>query len=264
MLKIKHSKTVDKKFHLALAMGFLFALPHIVVIAQETKINFVTEHLPPFQSMNGDHVSGYTTEIVKKLLSQTNIKATFKIYPWSRAFNLAKNKQDTCIYKIARTPARELLFQWVGVITTTNTHFIGLKENKYIKINSLEDAKEYQIAAIRDDFTHSFLLNAGFVEHKNLYVVNNTHTLLKLLIKNDFIDLVIADGETVEYRAKSIDIPQDKFKKYFQLNEKPLDFYLACSLKTDKKIIEQLSIALKTIKRNGEYNKIGSKAQYKD
>jgi len=254
MLKIKRSKTIDKNFHLALAIGLLLALPHIV-IAQETKINFVTEHLPPFQTMNGDHVSGYTTEIVKKLLSKTNIDATFKIYPWSRAFNLAKNKQDTCIYKIARTRARESLFHWVGVIATTNTHFIGLKENKHIKINSLEDAKEYQIAAIRDDFTHSFLLNAGFVEHKNLYVVNNTHTLLKLLIKNDFIDLVAADGETVEYRAKSIDISQEKFKKYFQLNKKPLDFYLACSLKTDKKIIEQLSLALNNIKKNGELYK---------
>ncbi len=261
MLKIKHSKTIDKKFHLVLAICYLLSFPHINVIAQETKITFLTEHLPPFQIKNGDQVKGYTTEIVKKLLSQTNIDATFKIYPWSRAFNLAKSEQDTCIYKIARTTARESLFHWVGVIKTTNTHFIGLNENSNIEIKSIEDAKKYQIAVIRDDFTHSFLIDAGFVEHQNLYVVNNTHSLLKLLIKNDFIDLVVADGETVKYRAKNIGISQEKFKKYYQLNGKPLDFYLACSLKTDIKIVEQLSLALKNIKKNGEFYKIDNIAQ---
>jgi len=258
MLKIKQLKTVDKKICHTLAIGFLFALVHIDAIAQKHKITFLTEHLPPFQIKKGDQVAGYTTEIVKKLLSHTDIEARFKIYPWSRAFNLAKSEQDTCIYKIARTTARESLFHWVGVIKTTNTHFIGLKENSNIEIKSIEDAKKYQIAAIRDDFTHNFLIDAGFVEHQNLYVVNNTHSLLKLLIKNDFIDLVAADGETVKYRAKSIGIPQEKFKKYYQLNGKPLDFYLACSLKTDIKVIEQLSLALENIKENGQFYKINN------
>ncbi len=157
---------------------------------------------------------------------------------------------------MARTVSREKVFQWIDIVASTDSHLIGLKSNKDINIESIEDAKKYQVAVLRDDVTHELLLSHGFIENKNLYIVNNTHSLLKLLSTRNSIDLILADSLTVKYRAIYNDIEPSLFKTFFQINKSPLDFYFACNLNTDREIIDFLRQAMTKIKQNGEHQAI--------
>ena len=220
-------------------------------------LQFVTEHLPPFQIIGEYKVEGFVTEIVESALSHINRKADIRIYSWTRSYNLAIQRPNTCIYSIARTKEREDKFIWTEIVATTDSHFITVKDNlPKVKVNSMADALQYRVAVLRDDFTHQFLLNAGFIENKNLYVVNNTKSLLQLLKTKKYIDLILADPLTVQYRAIYNDMDPDQFVAIHKLNSAPIHFYVACSLSTEKSIIEDLINGLEWVKESGEYQKI--------
>jgi len=235
-------------------LSFLLITHHLV--ASPTTLTIVTEQLPPFQMQSTDGVAGYATEIIEATLQEANIDYHITIYPWTRAYNLALKKENTCIYSIARTPEREPLFQWTKPIASTNSSFIGLVSNKKIKMTKLEDAKKYITAVIKDDITHQLLLKNGFIEEEHFYVVNNPSSLLKLLTTRKKIDLILVDYLTIKYRAQYDQIDPKTFTPYLHLNKKPLNFYLACSKKTDPMIITHISESLDKIKEKGIYKNI--------
>lgn len=222
-------------------------------------LSLVTEHLPPFQVKTIDGVSGYVTEIVETLLNEANFSYEISIYPWARALNLVKHKENTCIYSIARTPERETMFQWTKAIATTNSSFIGLKSNKNIHINTIDDVKNYFTAVIRDDITHQLLLENGFIEGEHFFLVNNPDSLLKLLVTRKNIDLILVDYLTIKYRSEYSKLDPELFTSFLYLNKKPLNFYLACSINTPKQVVKKLSQGIDTIKENGTYQKIINK-----
>lgn len=220
----------------------------------------VTEHSPPYQYLNkSGQIDGLTTEIVHATLAQTAIPYKLKLYPWSRAFLMAKETKNTCIFLMSRDEPREMNFKWVAPLVTTHDYFIGLSARTDININNIEDVKKYKVAVIKDDRAHHELLKLGFVENKNLYIINNSSAMLKLLASIRNIDLILADMVNVNYRAKLHNLNPDTFKSYMKWNSTPVDLYLACNLKTSEAIVNQLKNAIKTIKENGTYDKILTK-----
>ena len=169
---------------------------------------------------------------------------------------MAKKDKNTCLYLIGRNKERETFFKWLQPIVSTSDYFIGLKSNLTIVINNIEDAKKYKVAVLKGDRTHTLLLNEGFIENENLYIVNNTYSLLKLLILRPEIDLILADTINVKYRAKFSNIDPKLFHTFFKLEKPAVDLYFACSLKTDNHIISTINQSISTIKVNGEYREI--------
>lgn len=150
----------------------------------------------------------------------------------------------------------EPYFQWIGSISYSLTSIYSLKKRDDIHLNTLNDAKKYTIAVTRDDITHHFLLKNGFVEGEQLYVIENVYSMLNILKGRKNIDLIIVNDTILKYRAIEAGIPLAELKKHLDLPELPLDFYLACSNKTDKSVIKQLSNSLQNLKDTGEFQQI--------
>lgn len=247
-----------------LLLILLLQTPCYLYAVQESKpvhINIVTEHLPPFQISSPDAVLGFATEVVVAALAKTPYTFDINIYPWSRSYNMTLKKPNTCIYSIARTLEREDKFTWVNTIAKRNASFIGLASNN-ITINSIEEAKQYTTAVIQDDVTHQYLLNKGFVEGKNLYVLNDTLSLLKLLSQRQGIDFILVDAYTIKYRAQFNQLDASMFKNFYQINKTPLDYYFACNIQTSSVIIDEIRAAIANMKTTGEINKIIDEWQY--
>ena len=223
-----------------------------------TSLTIVTEHLAPFQIVTADSITGFSTEIVKATLDKSGFDYKIEAYPWSISFNRTVQESNICIYSLTRIPERESLFQWIGHITTSTVSFYTLK-NKPLIIDNLNDAKKYKIAVIKDDVTHHFLLSKGFVENKNLYVMSNYDALLQLLeIPNRQIDLIIINDDLINSRLEN-KAYASKYLNVHVLDELTLDFYFACSLSTNKKIINTLAIIMKKLEISGAYSIIRNK-----
>ena len=233
--------------------------------AKPPKINVVTENLPPYQIVgHNEQVSGFATEIIRETMKRSRYRFELNAYSWVRSYNLASRKENHCIYSIARLPFREKLFQWIGPITELNNAVIwGLEANQEIKITSLDDAKRYITAVNKNDVTHLALVERGFIEGEHLYVLNNTESLIKLLASRPEIKLIVADDITIGYRAELAGVDMKLLKRMHEIKDLPLNFHFACSLGTDKAIIDKLSASLREIHQDGTYQKILAKWQGK-
>ena len=80
-------------------------------LAKTNELEVVTESWPPF-IISGQDVSGIDTDRVRKILNDTGINYTIKIYPWARSYYLATNKPNVLIYSIHKSKQREPLFHW--------------------------------------------------------------------------------------------------------------------------------------------------------
>jgi polar amino acid transport system substrate-binding protein len=246
---------------LILLLSFVCSLSEAQYNDNSPHVNIVTEHLPPFQISTPTEIQGFATQIIVTAFSNTPYSYDIKVFPWSRSYNMALKKENTCIYSMARTSEREDKFIWVHTIAKRNASLIALKSQN-LTITSLDDAKKYNTAVIRDDVTHQFLLSEGFQEGVNLYVLNDTFSLFKLLSLRKGIHFILVDANTVEPRSQYDKLDPHSFENVFQINEQPLDYYLACNKKTSPEIIKTIRQSITDMKKNGQIDKIINKWQY--
>lgn len=250
------------KLRKSLRLALVFFLALIVGNTRAEKLNIVTEHLAPFQVVNGKFISGLSTEIVESTLEAANLAYTIEAHPWSLSYQRALKEKNTCIYSIVHLPERDALFQWVGKIASSSTSLYSLSNSK-IKIKSLEHAKKFKIAVIKDDVAHHYLMSQGFIENKNLYVMNNNDALLKILqVPSRQIDLVVINDDLLNNRVHSVG-EASKYKNVHTFENFNFEFYLACSLKTNKAIVNALSQAMKKLETQGGFNKIKQRWQHR-
>jgi polar amino acid transport system substrate-binding protein len=234
-------------------------LPHSG-IAVSAKVNIVTEHLAPFQIVTEKAIGGISTEIIKATLKESKIDYALEAHPWSLSYNRALQEKNTCIYSLAHIPERQTRFQWIGHITNSTISLYALSGNP-ITIQNLAQAKKYKTAVIKDDVTHQFLVSKGFIENENLYVMNNYDSLLRLLeIPSRQIDLVVLNDDLLINRVQN-SAEVSKYKSVFMLRELTFNFYFACSLNTDKAIVDSLTNAMKKLEQQGVYSTIKKKWQ---
>lgn len=225
--------------------------------ASAAEIRVLTEHLPPYQIDNQGTATGFATDLVRQTFQGAGIALRIEFQSWSRAYQLALRDPDTCIYSISKSKERLPLFQWIGELSYNTTAIYGLASRSDIRLQSLEQAKQYVIAVTRDDVTHHYLLKHGFEEGKNLYLLENVASMLNVLAgRRQGIDLVIINETILKYRAQESGLALADFRKLLVLPDLPLDFHLACSLKTSADTVERLRQSLQVMKSDGRFDKI--------
>jgi polar amino acid transport system substrate-binding protein len=224
--------------------------------ATPAPIRVLTEHLPPYQIVESQQMSGFATEIVRQTFAKAAIAYQIEAYPWSRAYQLALRTPNTCIYSISRSQERQPLFHWIGAISYNITAFYSLRKRTDIQLNTLADAKSYVTAVTKDDITHHYLAKNGFKEGEQLYLLQNISMMLNVLQNREDIDLVLVNDTILKYRAQESGIKLDALQKQLSLPELPLDFHLACSLTTNPEVISRLTRSLQQLKAQGDFAKI--------
>ncbi len=248
-----------------ISCAFLMSLPITACYAFSEKVFLVTEHLPPYQIIDeNNNITGFSVELIEELMKRSGYNYQLSAFPWVRSYNLSLQKPNYCSFSIARIPIREQLFKWVGTITETNNAVVwGLKEKRKEEINNIGEIKNYLTAVNKNDVTHLGLLERGFTASQNLYVLENTDSLINLLVSRPEIDFIVADDITIGYRAKLAGIDINLLYRAFEIKDLPLNFYLACNLKTDKQVIDKLTHSLNQIHQDGFYQKTLSRWQSK-
>lgn len=241
----------------ALCVAWLVG-PVLQAWAAET-VKIVTEEFPPYNLTQNGKITGLSTEVVEAVLKEIKLDGSIQSMPWARAYDIAQSTENVLIYSITRTPNREKLFKWVGVIAPGDWYLFSL-QGKNLKLNQLDEAKTRQIATVNQDAGEQFLVSKGFVIGQNLQSsVKYEFNYEKL--KMGRVDLWVSNGLVAAYLARQAgDDPAKVLNPAYHFSDLGSDgFYMAFGLKTSDAFVERFRKGLDTIKKNGTFEALKRK-----
>jgi len=235
-------------------------------------VEVVTEEYPPYNYTENGKIIGASTEVVKEVLKRADISYIIKGSPmrkrkkshgirsftWEKAYKIALERSNVLIYSIAKTETRVNLFKWVDIIVPYDVYLYKLKNRKDINIKALYQARDYKIGGVMDSARVQYLKNHNFVSGKNLELVVQEKNNFENLI-NKKIDLLPMDEIGFTYLVKKNGMKVKSFEKVIFLKELSEGLYMAFNNKTDDSIIETCRKAIKSMKKDGTYQKIINK-----
>ncbi|MCX4029458.1 transporter substrate-binding domain-containing protein [Endozoicomonas sp. SM1973] len=228
--------------------------------ADEAILQVVTEEFPPYNYTENHEITGMSTEVVKAVLAELKINADFRSYPWVRAYKTALTKPNVLIYSIGRNEKRENLFKWVGVVAPAKFYLFALKQRADIKVNKLEEAKQFLVGTFRESVREQYLLQKGFKKNVNIISYYDYKRGLTMLV-NKRIDLWAMNEMVAYYICKNMGYVPDKLlsQAYFFAELSPEGYYMAFNKDTDDTLVNKLQQGLMAIKNKGILQKIHQK-----
>ncbi|MEJ6476365.1 substrate-binding periplasmic protein [Pseudoalteromonas piscicida] len=226
----------------------------ILLISFSTRaftLNIVTENFPDFQYQNEKgELIGRAADKVRAVLDSSGIDYTINVLSWPAAYNAALRKSDTCVFSTAKNNAREHEFEWVFPIDAFTTSFYALRERE-IQLTSIEDAKAYRTAVIRENFSHQFLMEHGFQEGRQLLIINSFDKVFELLkTRKDFVDLVVLSDAQFRFRSTNEKTAR-LLEPVYTLDEFNTSLYLACNKNVPKYILNKIGDAYQALYAEG-------------
>ncbi len=234
---------------------FLILALHCCTIgAANAQLTLTTEEYPPFNMTDpqSKKLTGIAVDKVVELMRRTHEPYTITSYPWVRAYRMALQVPDTCVFATSRTPERESLFAWIGPIAQSDwAIFARASDTRKPKV--LEDVRQFTIGGYRDAATGEYLAQRGY---KVDLATNDADNISKLM--RNRIDFW-ATGELLgkylisEQGLAGQIVPLFKF----ELSE----LYVACNRAMDPKRVDTLNRALKSMDSDGTSAAIERKYQ---
>ncbi|WP_220488533.1 ABC transporter substrate-binding protein, partial [Pseudoalteromonas sp. SR45-5] len=223
--------------------------------AEDFKLTVYTEHFSPYNFENkAGQLVGINLDIVKDVCIASDITCEFKILPWKRAYSLAQKDKHSGIISIAKTSQRTPIFNWVGPLASSETFFYKLKKNTQLKMNSLNEAKQFSLAIVRGDIYESIIKKVGFEAGKNLLSIGDEKQYMHLFL-NSKIDLILGSEYTIGYQLSPFGYSEDDVVR---LQELPLPEiagnYIAFNKSVPNYIVERFNREFEKLKKKDNFS----------
>ena len=204
-------------------------------------ITVVTENFPNFQYLdeNGE-LTGTVVDKVKSGLDKSGVDYEVSVNSWSISYNAALRDSNTCIFSMARLPAREDKFTWVAKIGGFSASFYSFKSEQ-VKITSIDEAKKYRIAVLKNNYSHIYLKENGFDERNQLILLDSFDNIYDVLkSRRSSIDLVILSDEQFKHERDNDNTLED-LKPILKLPVGTPQLFFACNKNINPVTLEKLN-----------------------
>lgn len=211
-------------------------------------VRAVTEETSFTWSVDG-RVAGPAAAVVERTLALAGIADyRMELYPWARAYDLALHEPGVLIYLIARTPAREAQFQWVGEVTRLRYYFYRLASRDDVRIERLDDARAYRLGVMRDDVRHQYLQTLGF---QRLVVSGQQKDNFSRLL-NGQVDALLLPERDASHFCQDAASTCPGLHRLAVLEDLDTPLYMAFSPTTPAPLVTRLREAFAQLKASGE------------
>lgn len=222
------------------------------LIAHADTIQVVTED-SSYSSLENGKVVGVASEIVEQTLARAGITDYhMSLYPWARAYDLARLEPNVLIYPIIRSSEREALFKWVGELDQVTPLFYKLRARRDVVVKDLADAKRYTVGVVRDDSRQEYLEGKGF--SKMVVSANNLDNLRKLL--SGQVMLVPMPEREAREQCEDLHIAFEDLESVYTIDELSKGLYVALSDKTPAETVKRITAAFAQLKEDGTVQKV--------
>lgn len=238
-----------KQHSLKQGWGFISTtmLALVCLSVQAETLQVVTED-SSYSSLQDGKVVGPASEVVEKLLAAAGVKDYhMALYPWARAYDMARLEPNVMIYPILRSSEREPLFKWVGELDQVTPLFYKLRERHDVVIKDLTDARKYAVGVVRDDSRQEYLAGQKF--SRLVVSANNLDNLRKLL--SGQVALVPMPEREAREQCEELHIAFDQLESVYTLDELSKGLYVALSLKTPADTVQRVTTAFARLKDDG-------------
>jgi ABC-type amino acid transport substrate-binding protein len=218
------------------------------------QLHFITEDYPPYNYEDITGLEGYSSEILKEILTLTKSDKTLQdveVLPWAVGYEKALTQSNVVLFSTTRTPSREKLFKWVGPLAPANL-ILFAKKSSNIVIHQIEDISQYKVAVIRKDIGEELLKEQGVQSNALLTASSNIEAAQ--MLQNNRVDLWAYDKLVGEWLLSELGFDKKSFKEVYTLQE--ANYYFAINPQTSDEIVEQLQEALNTLIENKTVEKI--------
>jgi len=234
-------------------LGLVLVNSSFISIAQtELELIAVAAEHPMLQYRENDEIKGPSAEILKLLLKTSHLQAPLEMYPWSRAYQKALNRENTLILSMVRTEEREQKFHWLIKVSELVRGFISLKSKPENSIRTISEARSKTIIVIRDSYGHHSLMNLGFSEKNNLYVVSTLKHGIALFLSGK-VDLIYTDPNVLTDYFAELQQNAEALIKVHILPETRRESYIAANINTDMGTVEKLNLAANKLQTDPNY-----------
>jgi len=217
----------------------------------------MTEQYPPFNYQEKGELKGISVDLLHKVFEEMGTPIAsdrIKLLPWAKGYKSIMNDPNTMLFVMTHTEERKPLFKWVGPVAPSRVTLIARKADA-IKINSIEDVKNYKVGAIREDIGEQLLLKEG-VSRKAIDSSSSIQANIKKLNKGR-IQLWAYAEPVAMYAIKEAGYDSADYESVYTLSESEL--YYALHQDFDEAMVAKFQAALDAVKASGEYDNIISK-----
>lgn len=214
-----------------------------------------TEEWPPYNYTEDGIIKGIASDVLRALCNDAKVDCRITVVPWARATNTVLNTPDTLIYTIARTPARESEYAWVGPLSPRTTWIYGRPELKE-QVRELKDLAKLRIGIVRDDASGPDLLAAG-VPASTLVIDSSNASVLRMY-RLSMIDAMVDTEIGMAWSLRLAAMPEGSVSRLAKLSDGGA-YYFALNRNSDPQMVRSLQHALDKLKRDGTLEAIKKK-----
>jgi polar amino acid transport system substrate-binding protein len=241
MLRRTHHQAAASPRHKAWVAALLLAIVACSP-ARAASLQIVTENTPPGSMEQNGRVVGYATDIVREIMLRTYTDYTLRIFPWKRAYAMALETDNACVFSTARTAEREALFKWVGPLED-NEWVLFARTDRKLRINSLDDVRGMRIGTSAGDARETYLVQRGLQVES---ISNNADNPGKLV--RNRIDLW---ASSLKWGTAAIERAGLAGQIVPVLTFNRVKIYLACNPKVPTELVESMNAAVKAMEKDG-------------
>ncbi|WP_072786626.1 substrate-binding periplasmic protein [Duganella sacchari] len=205
----------------------------------------VTEEFSPYSYLAQGKVVGYSTEVVSEALQRAGLTYSVQVYPWARAFHLARSQPNVLIFSIVRTPEREAQFHWLAQLAPRSTYLYKLKTRHDIQVRTVEDLRPYRIAATRGDIVEEQLHQFGLTAD---LAAGDASSIRKLMAGR--VDLMVASELSIKGICGRTQVRCALLERTMPMPGLT-EYYVAASLSTPAATVQALRTGLEKLKSSG-------------
>ena len=197
-------------------------------------------------------IIGFATELVIAVLEEAGLEYEIKMGPWVRALQAIDSEENVLVYSMARSPARENRYHWIGEINPLDYYLYGLKANIDRLPRSLDEAADFRIGVTRGYAMHKYFAEKNF---ERLSVARNPAITLNML-KRGRVDLVPMSRLSVGMIANRYGIDRADLIGVIRLVDIATSTNMALSQNTKAETVSRLQAAYARIRASGRYDEI--------
>jgi len=220
--------------------------------AGEINIQLVTENTPITRVSLNSQKGGEATRFIQGVMDNADVEYTLSYLPWRRAYHNARAAPNVVIFPLARTAAREAEFQWIGQLVPIKYYLFQLKARDDIHVQSLNDAKPYEIGVVNYHAHHELLLERKFA---HLQPVNSSDQNIKKLLLGRIDFFSMSDGG-IQPLCERTQIDCRKLKAAVELTGIAGGLYMALSNDSDPELARKLKVSFSQLVNDGTHAEI--------